>query len=261
MRGPSRPSSGPPGSRAPPSTPPPREFVRGLFDWLEPNYESAVLLYSWGNDLRWKSELLRRLVPRAGERALDLACGTGLIHRRLVRALGRDAVVGLDLNRAMLLHARERRPDSRLVQADSVRLPFRDAAFDLVTAGYLFKYVPLDALGREIRRVLTPNGRFGGYDFSAPIRDRVVGRLYSGYLHRVLPELGRWPRPGADRWRDLFEFLSRWTTESRWETRVEEAFLRSGFETVERVPSLGGAITWVWGWARGAPSARVPAVA
>jgi demethylmenaquinone methyltransferase / 2-methoxy-6-polyprenyl-1,4-benzoquinol methylase len=220
--------------------------VRGLFDWLEPNYESAVLLYSFGNDLRWKSELLRRLVPRTGERALDLACGTGLIHRRLLRTLGARAVVGLDVNRAMLLHARARRPDSRLVQADSVRLPFRDASFDLVTAGYLFKYVPLDALAREIKRVLTPRGRFGGYDFSAPIRDRPVGRIYGGYLHRVLPELGRWPGRRADRWGELFDFLSRVTTESGWESRVDGAFRRSGFDTVERVPSLGGAITWVW---------------
>ena len=226
--------------------PPDPRFVRALFDWLEPNYESAVLLYSLGLDLHWKWQLLHRLRPREGERALDLACGTGLIYRRLARQLGASSVVGLDLNRAMLLHARRGRPDSRLVRADSVRLPFRDASFDLVTAGYLFKYVPLELLGREVKRVLRPEGRFGGYDFSAPLMDRTSGWVYARYLQRILPQIGRWLAGEADRWGDLFGFLSQIATESGWETRVEEAFHRSGFDTVERVPSLGGAITWIW---------------
>jgi len=228
--------------------PPDRRFVRALFDWLEPNYESAVLVYTLGLDLRWKWELLHRLRPREGERALDLACGTGLIYRRLVRRVGSGSVVGLDLNRAMLLHARRSQPDTQVVRADSVRLPFRDASFDLVTAGYLFKYVPLDLLGSEIKRVLKPGGRFGGYDFSAPLVERPSGWIYARYLHRVLPQVGRWRARGVDQWGGLFGFLSQIAAESGWEIRVEGAFHQAGFRSVGRVASLGGAITWFWAW-------------
>jgi demethylmenaquinone methyltransferase/2-methoxy-6-polyprenyl-1,4-benzoquinol methylase len=233
---------------------PDRRFVQALFDWLEPDYEKAVQVYSLGQDLRWKSELVRRLCPRRGERALDLACGTGLLTGRLARRLGESAVVGLDINRSMLGRAHVQHPRARLVRANSVRLPFADASFDLVTAGYLFKYVSLPALAAEVRRVLRPGGRFGGYDFSAPLEDRASGRLYAPYLRHVLPRVGRWQRRRADRWPELFRFLAQVATASGWETRVEGAFGRAGFRAVVRRPSLGGAITWVWALGPDAPA-------
>ena len=50
---------------------PDRGLVRDLFAWLAPRYDAAVATYSWGQDLRWKHTLLRRLGPRPGQRALD----------------------------------------------------------------------------------------------------------------------------------------------------------------------------------------------
>lgn len=228
------------------AAPPPRPFVRELFEWLAPSYEKAVLIYSLGQDLRWKAGLIRRLQPRPGERALDLACGTGLICDRLDRVVGPKNVVGLDINRAMLLRGRPNGGERSLVQADSVRLPFRDACFDVVTAGYLFKYVRLNELAAEIRRVLKPNGRFGGYDFSAPLRGTIVGGLYDQYLRRGLPLLARHASGRREDWTSLFEFLARIATSSGWETRIDLAFKESGFATTVRIPSLGGAVTWFW---------------
>ena len=225
---------------------PDRLRVGQLFDWLAPRYDSAVVAYSLAQDLRWKFELVRRLRPRRGERALDLACGTGLIYDRLARRLGVRSVVGLDVNRTMLERARAHGPPRQLVLGDSLRLPFRDAAFDLVTAGYLFKYVPLERLASEVRRVLRPRGRFGGYDFSAPIESTPVGRGYGLYLRHVLPSLARFSTAGEDGLRSLFAFLERVASTSQWESRVEDAFRGAGFEELVRVPSLGGAVTWFW---------------
>jgi demethylmenaquinone methyltransferase / 2-methoxy-6-polyprenyl-1,4-benzoquinol methylase len=227
---------------------PDRDYVRVLFDWLAPNYDVALFTYSLAQDLRWKAELVRRLRPRRGERALDLACGTGLIFDRLAMRLGPGAVVGLDINLAMLGRARRAEPGRAVLRADSVKLPFRDGSFDLVTAGYLFKYVPLGRLSAEIRRVLRPGGRFGGYDFSAPIEGTIAGRLYRHYLHQVLPFLGRRIGRGDDSWESLLGFLAEVATTSGWEVRVKREFQQAGFDKVEQVPSLGGAITWVWAW-------------
>jgi demethylmenaquinone methyltransferase / 2-methoxy-6-polyprenyl-1,4-benzoquinol methylase len=225
---------------------PGREEVLGLFDWLAPSYDAAVVGFSLGQDLRWKSSLLSRLAPRTGETALDLACGTGLIHARLARTLGEDHVVGADLNRTMLEHGRRAHPFARFVQADAARLPFRDASFDIVTAGYLFKYVALGELLAEISRVLRKGGRFGGYDFSAPLSQTLVGRLYALYLRRGLPRIGSWTRWGRGGSADLFRFLGRVSSTSRWEDRIEGEARAVGFEDIARLPSLGGAITWVW---------------
>jgi demethylmenaquinone methyltransferase / 2-methoxy-6-polyprenyl-1,4-benzoquinol methylase len=227
---------------------PDRRYVRSLFEWLAPNYNRAVLTYSLAQDLRWKSELLRRLRPRRGERALDLACGTGLIYDRISRKLGVESVVGLDINRAMLASAGSGRIQRRLVRADSTTLPFCDATFDLVTAGYLFKYVPLDRLAREVRRVLRPGGRFGGYDFSAPIRHTLAGGIYDLYLQKLLPFLGDQLGGDDGGWRELLTFLSQVAKTSGWETHVKQDFARAGFGRMESVPSLGGAITWFWSW-------------
>jgi demethylmenaquinone methyltransferase / 2-methoxy-6-polyprenyl-1,4-benzoquinol methylase len=228
-----------------PSSLPDRALVRDLFDWLAPKYDGAVTAYSLGQDLRWKWVLLQELAPRKGERALDLASGTGLIYERLEARLGPGRVVGLDINRTMLRGSRRRDRGRRLVMADSVRLPFADESFDLVTAGYLFKYVALDRLAKELRRVLRPGGRFAGYDFSAPTPSSPSGLAYSVFLQRLLPILGRRPspRPGWDR---LFRFLERLATTSGWEDRIVPALEATGFTGIRRRSALGGPVTWVW---------------
>ena len=226
------------------SPPPDRRDVEGLFHELAPRYNRVLLAYSLGQDLRWKEVLIRRLRPKRGERALDLACGTGLILDRLSRRLGPSQVVGLDLNRSMLLASGRPRDRYRLVQGNAVRLPFASESFDIVTSGYLLKYVPLKAFFDEMARVLRPGGRLAAYDFSRPIHASVAGASYSFYLHRILPAIGRARSP--HRWRAVFEFLPQVAESSGWELRVKEFLTRAGFAGIEVVPSLGGAVTWVW---------------
>ncbi len=228
-----------------PESPPDSDFVDGLFGWLAPRYEEALMLYTLGLDLRWKHELLAPLRPRPGERALDLACGTGLLLDRIAHRIGERSVVGLDPNRAMLL-SRERRSDAApRVQATAEALPFRDSSFDVVTAGYLPKYVRLPRLAREVRRVLRPGGRVAMYDFSRPA-PRAAGQVYTLYLDRVLPWLGRRRNRTSRMWPVMFEFLRDIAHESGWEERIGPALRAAGFDSVRVRPSLGGAVTWVW---------------
>ncbi len=221
------------------------ELVQRLFSWLAPRYEDALLLYTFGLDLRWKHVLLAPVRPRPGERALDLGSGTGLILERLRRRLGLHAVVGLDPNRAMLLARDPRLRAAPRIQATTEALPLRSESFDLVTAGFLPKYVRLDPFAREVHRVLRPGGRLAVYDFSRPTPD-VFGRLYALYLDRVLPWLGRRRDPAAPMWSTLLEFLRDIARQSGWEERVEPALRAAGFDLVRRRRALGGAVTWVW---------------
>jgi demethylmenaquinone methyltransferase / 2-methoxy-6-polyprenyl-1,4-benzoquinol methylase len=233
---------------------PDRRFVAGLFAGLAPRYNSVLLAYSFGQDLRWKEVLLRHLRPTPGERALDLACGTGLILDRLSKVLGASHTLGADINRSMLLEMRRARTSRAVVQSDAERLPLTSGVFDIVTAGYLLKYVNLERFARELARVMRPGGRFGGYDFSRPIRTTPTGRLYAVYLHRLLPRFGRGrgsTHPDGS-WRSVFDFLPEVAEGSGWEDRIRAALEGAGLGDVEIVPSLGGAITWVW--------ARKPAV-
>jgi SAM-dependent methyltransferase len=100
---------------------------------------------------------------RSPARSLDLACGTGVFTRPLARATG-NPVVGLDLSRPMLHHARrlaekEGVPNIFFMRATAFSLPFADSAFPYVNCcGALHLFDRPAAALAEIARVLAPGG-------------------------------------------------------------------------------------------------------
>jgi SAM-dependent methyltransferase len=90
---------------------------------------------------------------------LDTGCGTGGNGEFLQRY---GCVSGLDLS-ALALQLGQRRLPGKLVRGSVVRLPFADAAFDLVTSfDVLYHRAVIDegAALAETLRVLRPGGRF-----------------------------------------------------------------------------------------------------
>jgi SAM-dependent methyltransferase len=107
--------------------------------------------------------LLDLVSPQPGERALDLACGTGAVTRRLVeRTAPGGQVTGLDPSAPMLAVARGKAPAATFVEGDAQRLPFGDGSFDAATCQQGLQFVPEPVLAlRELRRVLRSGGRAG----------------------------------------------------------------------------------------------------
>ena len=98
---------------------------------------------------------------RAGDRVLDVACGTGVLAREArVRVGPGGSVTGLDLNPGMLAVAERLAPDIRWRQGDAGNLPFQSSAFDVVVSqfGLMFFSDRIGAI-REMARVLAPAGR------------------------------------------------------------------------------------------------------
>ncbi len=141
---------------------------------------------------------------RAGERALDLGCGSGEFTAALAEA--GVAPVGVDVAQAALERARARHPglDFRLVPIDGP-LPFEDGSFELVWASEVIEHVADTARWlSEVRRVLVPGGRLlvttpshgrlrvalGGVErFSEPLGEHL--HLYTkGSLRTLLHEFG-----------------------------------------------------------------------
>jgi SAM-dependent methyltransferase len=90
-----------------------------------------------------------------GKNVLEVGCGTGLILRQV--AAVSESAVGIDISPGMLEKARERGLDVR--EADVIRLPFEDEAFDVVYSFKVLAHVERsqDAL-REMIRVTKPGG-------------------------------------------------------------------------------------------------------
>jgi ubiquinone/menaquinone biosynthesis C-methylase UbiE len=107
---------------------------------------------------------VERLQPRAGERILDLATGTGWASRVVAQRFAGVKVVGADIAEQMLEHARAAattlRLDIEYRHADAEQLPFADGSFDAVlsTFGVMFAGKP-EAAAAELSRVVKKGGR------------------------------------------------------------------------------------------------------
>lgn len=130
--------------------------------------ESAATLYEryavGGFFSAFADDLLRRAALQAGERVLDLACGTGIVARKAAPAVGTSgSVTGADLNPGMLAEAQRRVPHALGVvwqECDAAAMPFADASFDVVLCQQGMQFMPdKPATAAEIRRVLAPGGR------------------------------------------------------------------------------------------------------
>ncbi|MEU9478859.1 class I SAM-dependent methyltransferase [Streptomyces sp. NPDC048191] len=101
------------------------------------------------------------LIPEGPGRLLDVACGTGIVTRRLSADRPALRVTGADLAAAMVRRAAARLPGA-VVRADSRRLPFRTATFHAVTSIWLLHLLPdaedVGAIVAECARVLRPGG-------------------------------------------------------------------------------------------------------
>ena len=111
---------------------------------------------------RWTPQLVEILNLRAGERVLDVACGTGVVTRELPARVGQAGrVVGLDVNPGMLAAARAAVPTAPIewLEGNATSMPLPDATFDVVVCQQGLQFFPdkLAGLG-EMRRVLAPGG-------------------------------------------------------------------------------------------------------
>jgi len=146
-----------------------KRHALALFAGLGPDYDRMGALLSFGQDPRWRRALVERVRAGPGDRVLDVATGTGLVARELVRSHG-CSVVGLDQSEAMLAIARAKLPAAvELIRGEAERLPFAEAEFDALTFTYLLRYVddPLLTL-RELARVVRPGGTIAALEFGLP---------------------------------------------------------------------------------------------
>ena len=164
--------------------------VQALFARIASRYDLLNDLQSLGAHRRWKERAIKSVAPRAGDRILDLCCGTGDLAQ-LFAARGMQ-VTAVDFNFPMLEVAKSRSGAERIswIQGDALKLPFPDAQFDVVTVGYgLRNLADLNGGLREITRVLKPGGRFATLDFGKP-NNALWRRLYFAYLGTVTPIIG-----------------------------------------------------------------------
>jgi len=185
--------------------------VRGVFDAVASKYDLMNDLMSAGLHRAWKAYTVQVANLKPGERALDIAGGTGDLARAFARKVGETGmVVHTDINEAMLRQGRDRLLDEGLILptslVDAEKLPFKSESFDLVSVAFgLRNMTHKDLALAEMCRVLKPGGRLLVLEFSRiaePLR-----KPYDWYSFNILPKLGSLFAGDADSYRYLAESI------------------------------------------------------
>jgi ubiquinone/menaquinone biosynthesis C-methylase UbiE len=139
-----------------------RRVQRYGWDLAADHYESL-----WQAQLAPAQDaLLAAAALQPGERALDIACGTGLVTLAAAAAVGAAGkVIGTDISEGMVTQAQKhalsaKAGNTRFRRMDAEQLDWPDADFDVVLCALGLMYLPdAEAAVREMRRVVRPGGR------------------------------------------------------------------------------------------------------
>ncbi len=128
--------------------------------WASGNFPEIARRGLWGVG----QHIVQRVGVGAGERVLDVACGTGNAAIRAAQARGR--VVGLDLTPELFDAGRALAADAGVdlewIEGDAEALPFDDESFDVVLSTFGAMFAPRHQVtASELARVLKPGGRLG----------------------------------------------------------------------------------------------------
>lgn len=218
--------------------------ARRLFDGIASLYGGPAEVFSFAQYGRWRRAAVDLLDVGAGSLVLDVATGTGLVARDVMRRRG-ATVIGLDQSSEMLERARA--VGVALIRADATRLPFAGDTFDALSFTYLLRYVDdVPATIAELARVVKPGGRVVSVEFGRP-EGPFTGPLWNLYALGVFPAGTRALPRG---WRDVGDFLgpSIASFDRRWPPeRLAQVWRKVGLTDVGvRRMSLGGGVV-MWG--------------
>lgn len=209
--------------------------VRGVFGSVASKYDVMNDAMSLGIHRIWKDAMMDWLAPRAGQRLLDVAGGTGDISFRFLKRAGSGHATVLDLTEPMLVEGRKRAEAEQMASSldwivgDAMALPFDDNTFDVYTISFGIRNVtrPQEALN-EAFRVLKPGGRLMVLEFSQ-IPNDLMQKVYDLYSFNIIPRMGQAIAGDRDSYQYLVESIRKFPDQETFLGMVRTA----GFENAK----------------------------
>ena len=163
-----------------------------MFDRIAGFYDLMNSVMTAGLHHRWRERAadLARLGP--GDRALDVAAGTGDLALELKRRVGPSGdVIGSDFSEGMLDIARGKSAEVAWEWADAQALPYPDNSFAAATVGFGARnFGDLERGLAEMVRVVRPGGRVVVLEITVP-QKRPLSSFFRVWFDRIVPLLGR----------------------------------------------------------------------
>lgn len=180
--------------------------IQEMFDRISGRYDMLDHVLSARRDLAWRRKSVDML-PKRRQKILDLCGGTGDFLNA-----AHDAGVATSLSRVAdfsfgMMSSLPAKGLPSGIQADALKMPFKDASFDSVLCGFGMRNLDDLALGvDEVARVVKPGGMFLTLEFFRP--STLVAKGFYGVVAPVaLPLVAK--AFGSNR--DAYEYLVRST--------------------------------------------------
>ncbi len=131
-------------------------------------------------------EFARAAGVAAGQRVLDVGCGTGALTTVLADLVGADRIAAVDPSEPFVEECRSNVPGADIGVAPAEDLPFEDETFDRVLSQLVFTFVQdPPASVREMARVTQPGGLV-----AACVWDMTGGMTMIGAYWAAVSEVG-----------------------------------------------------------------------
>ena len=162
--------------------------IEEMFNSISSKYDFLNDIFSFGLHRFWRRKLLDILNPIAGEKWIDLCCGTGDMTMLLARYMkSSENITGIDSAAQILSVARERSQPNyssiEWIHGDALKTNLPSNQFDGLLMAYGLRNLSnFDAGLREAFRILRPGGRAGILDFRSFQDGSIQGLFQKIYL-------------------------------------------------------------------------------
>jgi len=168
------------------------EYVQDMFTRIAHRYDLMNRIMTFGQDQRWRKDVIRRARISPGSRVLDLGTGTGDLAMEILVRHPESKPLATDFTIEMM-RVGQVRPAGKALDwcgADALHLPYGSETFDAVVSGFLMRNVSdLPGVLLEQRRVLRLGGRIVILDTTRP-PENILAPLIRFHLNTVIPMLG-----------------------------------------------------------------------
>ena len=212
--------------------------VRAMFDRIAGFYDLMNSVMTAGLHHRWRERAADLARLRPGDRALDVATGTGDLAVELARRVTPGGeVIGSDFSQGMLERARTKAPQLNWEWGNALELPYPDDRFDAATVGFGARnFSDLERGLSEMTRVVRPGGRVVVLEITTPTKPP-LSTFFSIWFDRVVPLMGRF---AADP--EAYSYLPKSVKRFPGPEALGAILARSGLQDVRWILTAGGII-------------------
>ena len=201
----------------------PKDLIPRFFYDTAKTYDRVASWATFGKDNYWKNQIVNKIKKPSS--VLDIACGTGLLTRKIAEKNPNANVIGVDISLNYLIMAKQNSKsfsNVSFIHMDAEKLNL-DQKFDCICSSYIPKYCTPNTLAKKLIEHLNPNGEIILHDFTYP-HNSIIKNLWNFYFV-LLQFVGFFIPP----WKYAFFQLPKLIKKSNWVMLYRQAFETYGF--------------------------------